>query len=350
MSLNHNFHSLTFQLVETVASTFGLGAAQPLGKPSDGARYLAYRLATPMGDFALVRPRSESRKEIVEKGISQDLAKAHGIILHLASRGFPVAAPMQTRNGSTVATIHGIPHVLYPYIDGQPMRLSNLRQMKVAGATLGSYHRIMTTYHNGRSDSEYFLPQHFQERLRQFRQIAEALGSLSSTLNITRTLDRLQDTLSDLETSLERLPYKRLPKVIIHGDYRSPNILFQGEKLAAIIDFHRSRFDARLLDIAITLSDLLLKGNNNGTALNLARGFVASYDKVQPLEQIERKALVPLTEARVAWRTLRRFPRLAKTQDRRNRLRRARRFRLYVKNLQWLGSTRHLWENMAEDL
>jgi len=178
-----------------------------------------------------------------------------------------------------------------------------------------------------------------------FTENVESLDGQPAALGIEASLDYFKDSLLDIELSLLRLPYENLPKLTIHGDYRRQNILFQADRLAAVIDFHRSRLEARSLDLAIALADILPR-TSNGHALNLARSFINSYERIQPLSADEQEVLPVLVEARVAWRAFRRIRRLVNTEDRKEMLRRARKFQIYVNHLRKVRMIRSSWKRI----
>src|SRR3989441_12831238 len=178
------------------------------------------------------------------------------------------------------------------------MLRGDTRQLARAGAALGSSHGIMGDSRGRTSRSEEPFPSRFQDRLDSFTENVESLDGQPAALGIEASLDYFKDSLLDIELSLLRLPYENLPKLTIHGDYRCQNILFQGDRLAAILDFHRSRLEARSLDLAIALADILPR-ISNGHALSLARSFISSYERIQFLSDEELEALPVLVEARV---------------------------------------------------
>src|SRR5216117_3352490 len=295
--------------LENIASSFGLGSATQTGKSALGAHYVVYQLRTPLGDFALLKPRPLSIDQSHGTSLQQELLRANKIFHHLPRHGFPAPAPLRTKAGSTIATINGEHYAVYPFVHGRAMVRGNARQVAEAGAALGSYHRIMAEYPRRMSRSEEPFPSRFQDRLDLFTENVESLDGQPAALGIEASLDYFKDSLLDIELSLLRLPYENLPKLTIHGDYRRQNILFQGDRLAAVIDFHRSRLEARPLDLAIALGDILPR-TSNGHALSLVRNFIKSYQRIQPLSADEQEALPILVEARVAWRAFRRIRRI----------------------------------------
>src|SRR5213594_17195 len=331
--------------LENIASSFGLGSVTQTGKSALGARYVVYQLRTPLGDFALLKPRPLSIDQSHGTSLQQELLRANKIFHHLARHGFPAPAPLLTKAGSTIATINGEHYAVYPYVVGRAMVRGDTRQLSAAGATLGSYHRIMAGYPRRMSRSEEPFPSRFQDRLDLFTENVEALDGQPAALGIEASLDYFKDSLLDIELSLLRLSYENLPRLTIHGDYRRQNILFKDDRLAAVIDFHRSRIEARSLDLAIALADILPR-TSNGHALSLARSFTNSYERVQPLSNDEQEALPVLVEARVAWRAFRRIRRIVTTTDKKKMLRRARKFQLYVSHLRRVRMIGSSWKQI----
>src|SRR5215831_21418836 len=100
MAVTENRDRLEPEVLNALATSFDLGSVRQLGKPDKGARYFAYKLTTPRGDFAALRPRPHSSSNRVEINPLRDLLRANRIFLHLASQKFPVAAPLQNKTGS----------------------------------------------------------------------------------------------------------------------------------------------------------------------------------------------------------------------------------------------------------
>src|SRR5205809_5637394 len=331
--------------LETLATSFRLGRAIQSGKSARGAYCVEYRRRTPLGDFAPLKPRPLSIDQSHGTSLQQELLRANKIFHHLARHGFPAPAPLLTKAGSTIATINGEHYAVSPFVHGRAMARGDTGQLAEAGSTLGDYHRIMAGYPRRMSRSEEPFPSRFQDRLDLFTENVEALDGQPSALRIEASLDYFKDSLLDIELSLLKLSYEDLPQLTIHGDYRRQNILFEGDRLAAVIDFHRSRLEARSLDLAIALADILPR-TTNGHALGLARSFINSYERVQSLSDDEQEAIPVLVEARLAWRAFRRIHRIVNSKDKRKMLRRARQFQLYVSHLRRVRMIRSSWKHI----
>src|SRR6266545_5608597 len=104
-------------VVQEVASVYGLREAKLAGGPLEGQGYLTFRLATDRGDLALRRKKGSGLKiSTKHPDIGNRIERQHALISFLNDQGFPVAAPLLTRNGRTYASIMGVPYSLYPFI------------------------------------------------------------------------------------------------------------------------------------------------------------------------------------------------------------------------------------------
>jgi Ser/Thr protein kinase RdoA (MazF antagonist) len=83
-----------------------------------------------------------------------------------------------------------------------------------------------------------------------------------------------------------------------------------------------------------------------GQGMNLASNFITPYRRIQPLSKDEMEALPTLIEARVAWRVFRKVRRIVKAQDKKKRLRGARRFRMYVAHLRRVRMIQSSWKSI----
>jgi homoserine kinase type II len=87
--------------------------------------------------------------------------------------------------------------------------------------------------------------------------------------------------LAERSTYLEQAVDANLPRCLIHGDLFSDNVIFEGDKLAAIIDFEEACHYFRLFDIGMGIVGLCAHSGK----LNLAkaRAFVQSYQRSEAL-------------------------------------------------------------------
>jgi Ser/Thr protein kinase RdoA (MazF antagonist) len=339
----------TAEMIQQIISSYGLESLQLDGTALEGTGYVTFRAITPKGIFALRRKKGSAAKILAKHpDIGNSIDGQHRLMLFLRDHGFPVAPPLLTKRKDTYVTILGIPCSLYPFIDGQPMEPRNLRQLGASAETLARYHQLTAGFLGVPPLSQAPFPELFEEKLKNFRKHSETFDDSLSTLSMAESMRAFNSSLDEIESEMHNLPYSSLPKVVIHGDYKPGNVLFHGDHVAAVIDFGRSRKEARLFDIAKTISGLM--GTSDDAAfLAMTNAFFTAYDRTYPLNSLERTALFSLIQARVAFKNLDRYIRLAKKKDVAEKLAKAERFNTLVRHLQSLRSNSKAIRKMFEE-
>jgi Ser/Thr protein kinase RdoA (MazF antagonist) len=339
----------TPQMIRQIISSYGLENLQLDDTPLEGTGYIAFRIITPKGIFALRRKKGSAAKIIAKHpDIESNIEGQHRLMLFLHDHGFPVAPPLFTKNKGTYVNIVGIPCSLYPFIDGQPLNPENLPQLRASAEALARFHQLTKEYSRSPPFSQAPFPDLFEQKLEDFRKYSETFDNSSSMRDIAESMLSFNSSLDDIETEIRKIPYSSLPKCVIHGDYKPGNILFQGNDVAAVIDFGRSRNEARLFDIAKTIAGLI--GTSDHSAfLEMTRVFFTAYNGTYPLNNNEKTILFSLIQARVAFKNLDKFIRLAKKQDTSEKLAKAERFNALVRHLQSLRNSSEAIRRMFEE-
>ena len=84
---------------------------------------------------------------------------------------------------------------------------------------------------------------------------------------------------------------------MLHGDANDENILVDGDRITALLDFGDCLEGPLVADLAILLAYAL---QHEGLGLAQAAGIVAGYDEIRPLDLAEQQVLFPLILARLA--------------------------------------------------
>ncbi len=85
-------------------------------------------------------------------------------------------------------------------------------------------------------------------------------------------------------------PADPLPTQLVHGDFRSSNILCAGSDVAAVIDFEEARLDHCLDEIARSAITLGTRFRDWGPVPAHVRAtFLAGYESVRPLTPLEQR-------------------------------------------------------------
>jgi homoserine kinase type II len=105
-----------------------------------------------------------------------------------------------------------------------------------------------------------------------------------------------------LEAELEFQAQHRfpdLPRGPVHADLFRDNALFDGPRLAGVIDFYFAGMDCWLFDVAVCANDWCLVDPAQEHALDpaLTRAFLAAYHALRPFTSLERDAWPVLLRA-----------------------------------------------------
>ncbi|GAA2719558.1 nucleotide sugar dehydrogenase [Cellulomonas aerilata] len=281
-----------------------LGGPLPVGElmehwPLGGWRRLApatvslnehFRLTTAQGDF--FARRSHRSKSV------GDLLQQLDLMSLLARRGLPVPRVVPTATGARHAVIGGRLWVVTEAMSGAPYDPGRPAHLQQLGRVLAWYHQTVADLDAGAGEPSPLV----ELRLRAAR------GPFDPYLHqrATQVMEELGRLTPDL------------PRLITHGGARRGNVLFDGDRLSALLDLDSAGPDARVVDLAIATHDLGMVYTASGAqdhkvALDLDRvaalleAYVDQSGRLTPAEAI---ALPLMVECRDLKRTFGRLGRL----------------------------------------
>lgn len=155
----------------------------------------------------------------------------------LGQTGLPVSAPVATLDGRLQVEADGVSLGLQRQIDGSLLDITDPAQVRMAGTVLAQVHDALAVYPEADRAPGLDPPSN---------PLAEKInGWLDSCPDHVPAA--AQDALRRLVADADPDP---LPTQLVHGDYRSANILVAGPGIAAVIDFEEARFDHRIDELA----------------------------------------------------------------------------------------------------
>lgn len=165
------------------------------------------------------------------------LAELARLMTWLDSEGLPVSAPMAALDGRLQVEVDGVSLSLQREVAGELLDTASPHQVRAAGRVLARLHDALARYADADLEREL------------------ATTSLSLAAQVTGWLE---DSASHVPPAaraiLQRLiagmPGDRLPRQLVHGDFRSANVLCAGADVAAVIDFEEARLDHRVSEVA----------------------------------------------------------------------------------------------------
>jgi homoserine kinase type II len=224
-------------------------------------------------------------------GATRDLAKIRYELAVMAELrrqplSFAVAEPLPSRSGDPIVlTDTGAPAILMPVIAGIQAERGSLEQAFPIGVALGELTRAMG---NVRAEAPPSWRGTYGD-LAPFPDI-DPLSVASQAPISPEEQDRLKKLIRWVQ---ERVPamYAALPRQIIHGDFVPYNLLMQGNRVSAVLDFEIAMHDLRALDLAMALAAWGSGRWHTGDEWTMLEAFCRGYFSRMTLTQAEIEAL-----------------------------------------------------------
>lgn len=155
----------------------------------------------------------------------------------LGGLGLPVSAPVPALGGGLQVEVEGASRCLQREIEGNLLDTTDPDQVRAAGVVLARLHDALAVYPDAGRVPDLVAPSKPLSA-----QVTGWLDSGPKHLPAT-ACDALRRLVADT-------PCEPLPTQLVHGDFRSANVLCAGPNIAAVIDFEEARFDHRIAELA----------------------------------------------------------------------------------------------------
>jgi Ser/Thr protein kinase RdoA (MazF antagonist) len=262
------------EAVNAALDRFGLGervVAKPPATETQRPRAHFWEARTPEGRYYL--------KQFHEWFPAESINYVHSIHARLCERNLPAPRAVLDREGATFTRSGGYYWALYQALDG---RHANERDWMwgrpKAAEELGAIHAALEGF---TPQGEPFEPW----TAWTIETVDRVLESWQPDPNLLPP-DLLAFVRDRLAHRYFGQLYPELPKLVVHGDYVSSNVLWRGDAISSsisgVLDLERAHPDTALFDFAWGLGD---------RRPPLLRAAVASYTRSRPLSPIEREAL-----------------------------------------------------------
>jgi homoserine kinase type II len=222
----------------------------------------------------------------VNEGKSEaDVAWEARLVAALAARGVPTPPPIVARDGRPYAPLPDTTKLasVFPWRHGThagdgditPQRAREfgaaLAALHVAGLALPAEWRRASIY-----DHAHLVARH-----------AGFAGSPDPAL--ARAIAVLGDELAAAASAAAARG--RATHGMIHGDLFRDNVLWDGDRITAILDFEQASGGSLVYDLAVCLNDWCWDERARQPRVELARALISAYEQVRPLTADDRAAL-----------------------------------------------------------
>ncbi len=246
--------------VQSLARRFGIDDITVFSVMDGGLENTNYCLETSSGKYVLTICDQKSLNH------ATNLAR---LLVHLVDHGIHTSSVVMPPKEPIVILHDEKPVMLKHYVDGDIATNLTGDLLVQLGEEMARLHEI---------PAPSYLPRSFPYGRSYF---AEVLNS---------NLDHAYvDWLSEKKSYLQEQIPQNLPMTLIHGDVFFDNLIVQGERLMAIIDFEEACHYYRNFDLGMVIVGACR--NRQGISFEKVRKFLRGYQNKMTLESAERESL-----------------------------------------------------------
>ena len=230
-----------------------------------GAGNSNYLLHTQQGDYVLTRFDNKTLDYATRLG---------RLLLLLAEHKFPTTRLLPPVKGGLTITHKGKAVMVKAYIVGEMYQDLDEAMLRQIGAAMARLHQLP-------------VPDFVSNML--------TYGWLRLPSIVDQNVDpEYEGWIANRFTEFEQRLPQELPRGLVHGDIFYDNVLFDGKKLAAIIDMEEATHHYKAFDLGMGIVGMCCRKST--VELYQARALVNGYRQIRELEEGEKKALQLLCE------------------------------------------------------
>lgn len=228
------------------------------------------------------------------------LAEVAALTAWLDDRGLPMSAPIASSRGALQVEIDGMSVGLQAVVDGGHLDAGDDDQVYDAGVVLARLHLALAEY----PDADRIAAPTDRHEPASPEPLAGRIAHWLDSVPAERTSPALESLRASL-AALRSTDMASLAVQLVHNDFRSANVLWDGGRITAVLDFEEVGLDHPVADLAGAAVLLGTRFRNWGPVSARTREvFVAGYRSIRALSESEDAWL----HALMLWRTLRLVP------------------------------------------
>jgi Ser/Thr protein kinase RdoA (MazF antagonist) len=184
-------------------------------------------------------------------GDAERIAFSHALMQATAAQGVPVAMPVPTRERQGFERIDGRAWELFPYIEGERWS-RHPGQARAGGEALGCMHAagLDLVWHGHVQAASHHGNLQVLAALGRVPGAVERVEPEADLSALAAACERLAEAYTEASAAVEEVGYAQLDSQVVHGDFHPGNVIFHGERVAAVIDFDAARLEPAVVDFA----------------------------------------------------------------------------------------------------
>lgn len=199
----------------------------------------------------------------------------HRLSDHLKSNGLPVANIQPARSGKRIVEADDWALELQEFVEGDPLTRITPIPLSLASEALGRFHKVCRDFPRPERDARMWR---FSEVPRKtFLQLYDRAIEAGDPATVKRQCDDIALFLRDATKRLNWDARNQFETGLIHGDWHGGNLIFQGDRLAAIVDLEFAGDGCYLEDLSYALSNLCVRTTMDRERLNKRSDVLLTY-------------------------------------------------------------------------
>jgi len=274
----------TSEELACVLSHYDLGVVRKVAVLQAGRRRVPKAVVDGQrGRFLLKRRPVKAPDDLAAIGL------AHAIMRHLHKQSFPVSVLLPTRRrAATFVRQRDYAYELFAFVEGQRYD-GSMAQTQDAGRQLARLHAHLWPFRPKSPPCSGSF--HDSAAVRRHLRTIGLRRSPQDGLDVPNLAEDLVFLYNASSVRVNELGFDGWPCQIIHGDWHPGNMLFQGDRVAAVVDFDSVRMAPTVVDLANGLLQFSIVAGRPNPAdwpdyLDQARldQFLEGYCRVQAVD------------------------------------------------------------------
>lgn len=255
-----SYTQLSATEINGLAGFFRIGEVASFSPLEGGSANSSYIIKTTDNVYVL---------SVCDEKTHQDVEVLSRLLGLLEEYNFPTTKIVRSTNGTKVATILGKPVFLKRFIDGKVCDDLTPGMLVQLGESIADLHKIPV---------QDYLPASFPYGVDFFSDVT----SSSLDTQFSEWLDRKK---SEITSAF----HPDLPRGLVHGDIFYDNVLFSGNRLAAIIDFEEACNYYLIFDIGMCAVGTCT--DEGRISLPKIKALISGYQNKRKLSGLEKASL-----------------------------------------------------------
>jgi len=251
-------------------SLYDLGAYTQSEAIQQGTVQTNYVIQTTQGKFVFRYYENRSREAVL---FESDL------LVYLTEHHYPSPTQVNNTQGAYVGMYLHKPYVIFEFVEGQPIEHPSAHHWQQLVQKAAELQRL----------TRDFRSRYTSHRWNYDADLCRTLAHAEATRISTKSA---RDKFAWLEHELTMLDLpSSLPKGICHCDFHFSNVLFQGDELAALLDFDDANYTFLQFDLVGLIEYWAWPHTADLLDVAKARSVVQEYMKHRPFPLVEQQHL-----------------------------------------------------------